>query len=219
MHRLQERLLRLAQEKNLGRCTLREIGAFVDERSPQKIKHHIHQLEKRGLIRIDRVKGVIEKVSQKTLTGFLKKARLLAIPVLGSAHAGPARLFADQNIEGFLRVSNSLVPGPATRRLFALKVDGPSMNRSSVGGKAIEDGDFVIVDNGVKQPKDGDVVVSVIDGMANIKRFRHDKANNQIVLMSESTHRFPPIHIHEDDDFMVNGKVVQVVKKPRSSRG
>lgn len=219
MHRLQERLLKLAQEKNLGRYTLRDIGSYVGESSPQKIKHHLDQLEKRGLIRIDRTKGLIEKVSQRTQVGLLKKAKLLAIPVLGAANAGPARLFAEQNIEGFLRVSSSLVPGPTTRRLFALKVDGPSMNRSTVGGKPIEDGDFVIVDTGIKQPKDGDVVLSVIDGMANIKKFRHDRANKQIVLMSESTHNFPPIHIHEDDDFTVNGKVVQVVKKPRRSTG
>lgn len=215
MHNIQERLLKLAQERNLGKHTLREIGDFVDERSPQKIKHHLEQLEKKGLIRIDKAKGKIEKVSHKALSGLLIKAKLLSIPVLGSANAGPASLFAEQNIEGFLRVSSSLVPGRSTRRLFALKVDGPSMNRSSVRGKAIEDGDFVIVDTGIKLPNDGDVVLSVIDGMANIKKFHHDKANNQIVLMSESTHDFAPIHIHEDDEFMVNGKVVQVVKKPK----
>ena len=52
-------------------------------------------------------------------------------------------------------------------------------------------------------------------GMANIKKFFLDRENRQVVLMSESTKDFPPIYIHEDDEFMVNGKVVQVIKKPR----
>jgi hypothetical protein len=34
--------------------------------------------------------------------------------------------------------------------------------------------------------------------------------------MSESTHDFPAIHIHENDDFMVNGKVVGVIKTPKA---
>ncbi len=57
--------------------------------------------------------------------------------------------------------------------------------------------------------------MSIIDGMANIKKFHRDKANKQIALVSDSTQRSPPIYIHEDDDFMINGKVVQVIKKSR----
>lgn len=55
------RVTLMVRDKNIGRWTLREIGALVGEKSPQKIKHHITQLEKRGLIRIDRVNDVIEK--------------------------------------------------------------------------------------------------------------------------------------------------------------
>lgn len=217
VHRLQVKLLRIVQDKNLGQYTLREIGEFVGERSPQVIKHHLNQLEKKGLIRVDRAKRIIEKASQKWVNGLLKNARLLAIPILGSANAGPARLFAEENIEGYLRVSSTMIPVPPTRKLFALKVDGPSMNRAIVEKKTMDEGDYVIIDSTNRDPKNGDVVLSVIDGMANIKKFHLDKENRQIVLMSESTNNFPPIHIHENDDFIVNGKVVQVVKKPRNS--
>ena len=64
MHDIQQKLLKLAHEKNLGEYTLREIGGFIRERSPQKIKHHLQQLEKNGLIKINKVKGVIEKTEQ-----------------------------------------------------------------------------------------------------------------------------------------------------------
>ena len=93
MHKIQEQLLKLvAGGKNLGKYTLREVGALIGETSPQKIKHHLAQLEKKGLIRVDRSKNLIERAGQGgSVSGFLKNSRLLAIPILGSANAGPAR--------------------------------------------------------------------------------------------------------------------------------
>jgi len=215
MHELQQKLLKLAHEINLGQHTLRQIARMVGETSPQKIKHHLEQLEKRGLIRVDRVKGIIEKSEQGWVTGLLTTARLLSIPILGSANAGPATLLAEQNIEGFLKVSSTFVGTRAKHKLFALRVDGPSMNRAEIDGKKIEDGDYIIVDADAHDPKDGQIVLSIIDGMANVKRFRRDAGHRQVVLMSDSTQDFPPIYIHESDDFLINGTVIQVVKKPR----
>lgn len=189
---------------------------MVGEALPQKIKHHLNQLEKRGLIRIDKAKGVIEKTQQGWVKGLLRGARLLAIPILGSANAGPARHLADSNIEGYLRLSSSFLGSRANRKLFALKVDGPSMNRAEVKGKRIEDGDYAIIDSEDTSPKNGDIVLSIIDGMANIKRFYRDSQHNQIALVSDSTSAFAPIYIHSDDDYQINGKVVQVIKKPKT---
>lgn len=216
MHTIQQKLLELAQSKNLGKMTLREMGALIGEHSPQKIKHHLNQLEKRGLIRIDKIKGVIEKTEQGWVKGLLRKARLLTIPILGAANAGPAKLLAEPNIEGYLKVSSTMVSSHANHKLFALKVSGPSMNRAEIRERRIEDGDYVIIDSEDRDPKEGDIILSVIDGMVNIKRYHLDKENEQIVLTSDSTQDFPPIHIHESDDFMINGKVVQVIKKPKN---
>jgi repressor LexA len=215
MHLLQQKILKLAHEFNLGQHTLRQIGEMVGEVSPQKIKHHLQQLEKRGLIRIDKIKGIIEKSAQGSVSGLLTSARLLSIPILGSANAGPALLLAEQNIEGYLRISSTFIGTRARHHLFALKVDGPSMNRAVIDDKKIENGDYVIVDADARSPKDGQIVLSVIDGMANIKRFRRDSKHKQIVLMSDSTQNFPPVYIHESDDFAINGTVIQVGKKPR----
>ena len=214
MHELQKRLLSLAQEKNLGQYTLRALGAMVGENSPQKIKHHLSQLEKRGLIRIDRNKALIEKTHQGWVSSSLQGARLLCIPILGAANAGPANLLAEAHIEGYLRISSTFIGTAARRKLFALKVDGSSMNRAEVDGKRIESGDYVIIDSEARSPKDGDVVLSVIDGMANIKRYHRDRTNKQIALVSDSSLKFPPIYIHQDDQFFINGKVVKVIKKP-----
>ncbi len=215
MHELQEKILKLSKEMNLGQLTLRKIGGMIGERSPQKIKHHLQQLEKRGLVRIDKINGVIEKTEPGWVTGLLINAKLLKIPILGSANAGPARLLAEQNIEGYLKVSSTFLGARANHQLFALKVDGPSMNRAEIEGKKIEDGDYAIVDADARSPTDGQVVLSVIDGMANIKRFHRDTEHQQVVLAANSSQDFPPIYIHESDDFLINGTVIQVVKKPR----
>jgi repressor LexA len=216
MHEIQRKLLSLAESVNLAELTLREIGAKIGETSPQKVKHHLQQLEKRGLIRIDKVKGIIEKASAGFVSGLGGAMRLFAIPILGAANAGPAVDISDQRIEGYLRVSSTMLSSKRKAdHLFALKVDGPSMNRVVIDGKRIEDGDYVIIDSSVLNPKNGDVVLSIIDGMANIKRFYRDETNKQVVLVSDSTQSFPPIYIHANDNYRVNGKVVQVIKKPK----
>jgi len=208
MHTTQEKLLKLASDKNLGQLTLRGIGKLVGESYPQKIKHHLLQLQKKGLLRIDKGRSLIEKITE----GAIKNTNLISIPILGTANCGPANTFAEENLEGYLRVSARLLK--KKKGIFAVKVDGPSMNKALINGKSIEDGDYAVIDGEAKDPKDKEVVLSIIDGMANIKRYRWDSKNKQIILMSDSTKEFPPIYIHEDDNFMINGKVVQVIKKP-----
>jgi len=91
------------------------------------------------------------------------------------------------------------------------------MNRADIEGKTIEDGDYVIIDSEQKNPKNGEYVLSIIDDVANIKRYFEDKKNKQVVLLSESRANFLPIYIHprEIPEYLVGGKVIQVIKKPK----
>jgi repressor LexA len=215
LHPIQEKLLRLAQNRSISSLSLREIGELVGDRSAQKIKHHLGQLEKRGLLKIDRVNGTIEKAKDGWIDGFLQNGRrLLQIPIVGVANCGPAEVLANENVVGYLRVSNSIVKRQSNTGLFAVRADGFSMNQARVNDKTINDGDYLIIDNSDCTPNEGEVILSVIDGSANIKRFHKDKENNQVVLSSDSTQDFAPIYIHPDDDFFVNGKVVDVIKRP-----
>jgi repressor LexA len=216
LHPLQEAILRLAQERNIAQLKLREIGRLVGDPSPQKIKHHLQQLEKRGLIKIDREKQIARKTMYGWIDGFLKKGRrLLRIPIVGAANCGPAELLAEQNIIGYLRISDSLLRRRTSDGLFAVRADGFSMNQTRIHEKNIEDGDYLIVDGNDRVPKEGEVILSIIDGAANIKRYHSDKRNKQILLISDSTEDLAPIYIHPDDDFFVNGKVIDVIKKPK----
>lgn len=94
------------------------------------------------------------------------------------------------------------------------------MNQANIDGNCIENGDYVLIDPNDKDFKDGDYVLSIINGMANIKKFLKDDLNRQIILISQSTEDHPPIYIHEDDMsyFMTSGKVVAVLKNPRRTQ-
>lgn len=206
MHAIQEKLLKVIDEKNVGGLTLRQIGDLIDEKFPQKVKHHLSQLERKGFVLIDKKNKKIIRISNKAKAGDI----FISIPIVGAANCGPATIYADQNIEGYLKISKRLAPNK--KSIFALRAEGNSLNKANISGKNVETGDFVIVDSENTSPHDGDYVVSVIDGMANIKKYRLDKENSRIALLSESTQEYSPIFIHENDDFRISGKVVEVVK-------
>ncbi|MCB9798406.1 hypothetical protein H6758_01630 [Candidatus Nomurabacteria bacterium] len=210
MHSIQEKLLQLIGSKDVSGLPLRSLGELVGvENSPQKIKHHLYQLAKKGFIRMDRKKGILQLVSQA------QSGSLLAVPVLGSASCGAATVYADDMVEGYLQVSPKVLK--KIHGVFAIQAVGNSMNKASIDGKNIEEGDYVIVDSENHAPESGQYVVSLIDGLANIKRFFLDKENNQIALVSESTSQYMPIYIHRDDvdAYQVSGVVLQVIKQPK----
>jgi len=208
MHYIQEKLLKLIDHQNISGLTLREVGSLVNETLPQKIKHHLSQLERKGFIIIDKKNSIIKRIS-----GDAKNSDVfISVPIYGTANCGPRTIYASQNLEGYLKVSKKLL----TKRdkIFALRAEGNSLNRANINGKNIEDGDFVIVDSQATNPKNGDYIVSIIEEMANIKKYIWDAKNSQIILGSESTQNYNPIYVHEDDNIVINGKVIDVIKKP-----
>lgn len=146
-----------------------------------------------------------------SLSGTLSGFEFITVPLVGSANCGPALLLAEENIEGYLTVRCDLLPRQSG--IFAIRAAGNSLNRAKVKGKTIEDGDMVLVDAEDRNIKDGDYVLSIIGGAANLKKYKFDQKKHQIMLLSESTEQFKPIIIMPGDDFAINGKVVGVIKR------
>lgn len=211
MHIIQQKILKLAEKQNIGQMGLHEIGRLIGEEHPQKIKHHLGQLKKKGVI--ETIGG--REVVRKNIRGAIRGTDFFTVPILGSANCGEATIFAEENLEGYLKISAKLLK--KKKGIFAIKAEGSSMNRADIGGKTIEDGDYVIIDSEQKNPKNGDYVLSIIDDVANIKRYFEDKKNKQIVLLSESGADFSPIYIHprEIPKYLIGGRVAQVIKKPK----
>lgn len=208
MHPIQQKLLDIINYKNISGKTLREIAALIGEDSPQKIKHHLTQLQKKGFIVYDSKKSLIQKKKRRASVA----SPFVSIPIVGMANCGPATIFAEENIQNHLKVSSRMLP--KTKGIFAVQADGISMNKAEINGKNIDDGDYLIIDSTYLAPQNKDIVLSIIDENANIKRFIRNE-DGSIVLMSDSSRDFPPIYIHEDDQFCINGKVIDVIKKPK----
>lgn len=213
MHVLQERLLeQIEKDPSLGALPLRKIGERVGDTSPQKIKHHLSQLERNGFISIDPKTRDVRIVRRGKLE---ESPSIIAVPILGFADCGPATQIAEQRPEGFLKVSSKLLP--KTEGIFALQAVGNSLNKAKIGTeqRSLEEGDYAIIDSKDLSPKNGDYVLSIIDGMANLKKFHFDHENNQVVLIAESSQDYLPIFIHPNDDYLIGGKVLSVLKNQK----
>ena len=136
-----------------------------------------------------------------------KGLETVTIPVVGHVSAGPL-MIAEQNIEGWVRIPKNLIR-PASNKFFLLRIRGDSMNRAMAGGHRIEDGDLVLVrQQSNAQP--GDIVVSLIDGEATVKRLA--KGPGYSILKPESSNReHKPIILTRE--FAIQGVVREVLKK------
>lgn len=206
MNQIQQKLLDIAKLGDIEQMRRVDLVEVVGCEYPSQITHHFNQLIKHGdLVRKD----------GKLVPALRTASGLLTIPIMGEADCGEATKYADGRIVDNLAISPSVLKAKLSERLYALVARGDSMNRATVNEKAIEDGDYIIIEKKDNYtPKDGDIVVSIIAGLANVKRLRRDNAQKRILLLSES-HRqddFAPIIISDQDDFAVEGKVVDVIK-------
>ena len=205
MNDIQEKLLLLARTTDLEATRRVDLVQMVGCQFPSQITHHLGQLIKHG--KLVRLNGKLVP-AMKTMAGMIR------IPVMGEADCGEATKFADGRILDNLLVSPSMVASRDHSSLFALIARGDSMNASNIQGKSIEDGDYVIVEKtNTYIPSNGDTIVSNIGGLANVKEFKREA--DRVVLISRSVQRdtFLPIFIHEDDEYSIEGKVVDVVKR------
>jgi SOS-response transcriptional repressor LexA len=175
--------------------------------SPSHLQYHLEKLESQGRLFIDR------KRQEQVREGDSVDDQLLAIPIVGRANCGPASILAFEVPEGYLRLSKRILK--SAEGLIAIVASGKSMNQAQVhtptkGVKApINDGDIVIVDTNDKSVSNG-YVLSIIDGMANIKKIEKRQFDTALVSESRDQELYPPIIITPEDDYMINGRIIMV---------
>jgi SOS-response transcriptional repressor LexA len=211
MNKNQQIILEFAKKNNISGMSYREIARKLGFKHPQTVIHHLGQLRKKELIYFDKDKRQrIAEPKAFAVDNFLR------IPIVGSANCGPAQELAQEYVQGYLPISKKLVSNISPDKLIAIKAVGDSLNKANIRGDEVEDGDYLVVDCSNTDPSDGDYVLSIIDGLANFKKFYKDDIKKEIRLVSESTLNIPPITLHEDDmntsGYLVNGVVIRVVK-------
>jgi len=123
------------------------------------------------------------------------------IPVIeGGISAGfpsPAQDFLDVSID----LNEVLIKHPAST--FFGRVSGESMK-----DLGINDGDLIVVDKSL-EPKNGKIAVCFIDGEFTLKTIKVESDECWLVPANKD---FRPIKVEEDNNFIVWGILVHVIK-------
>ncbi|PKN02503.1 hypothetical protein CVU76_00470 [Candidatus Dojkabacteria bacterium HGW-Dojkabacteria-1] len=206
-HPIQKKIINLLKDQGSVPLRYREIGRRIGERYPQTVKHHINKLLDNNLVIIQNDNLILNKKSTENI-------HFATLPYYGLATCGPASIFAEDKIQGYIKISRNFLPKMNIEGLYLVKATGNSMNMAKVGAnnRNIEDGDLVVIDPRDKDVQNGDYVLSVIEDFANIKKFTLLEDSSQAALISESTDEYLPIILHEEDNFFAAGKVVDVIK-------
>ena len=187
--------------------TIRELQQEVNKaglklKSPRSVLLYLKFLEKKKFIkRSGDPRGI--KILDKLDGNFVD------VPILGTANAGAPTFFAEENLEGYLKVSKNIA---RNRKLFAIQVAGTSMNLGKVEGKRIEDSDYVMIDPDDKDFRDGDKVLVVIDGLATVKLYKKMNGNRIGLFPVSTDKKHKPIYLTLADEFIISGKIVDIFK-------
>lgn len=147
---------------------------------------------------------IFNKMYQKEVAVRLFSAstvKALELPLAdGGIRAGfpsPAQDFVDLSID----LNKELIKHPSST--FYGRVKGESMKNMG-----ISDGDLVIIDKSLR-PQNGKIAVCYLDGEFTMKTIRMGKGCCWLVPANDD---FQPIKVTEDNDFLIWGIVVHVIK-------
>ncbi|MCT4581066.1 MAG: translesion error-prone DNA polymerase V autoproteolytic subunit [Flavobacteriales bacterium] len=131
----------------------------------------------------------------------IEASKKLSIPLAdGGVSAGfpsPAQDFLDLAID----LNKELIPNPAST--FYARVNGQSME-----DMGIDSGDLVIIDKSL-MPQNGKIAVCFLDGEFTMKTIKFDKDCCWLVPANK---KFQPIKVTKDNDFIIWGIVIHVIK-------
>jgi repressor LexA len=150
-------------------------------------------------------KGAIRKLPQRSRSIEILDREYLPDPtvkVLGKIAAGRP-IEAVENPEPY--TMSELLPIEPGQESYLLRVIGQSMIDDH-----ITDGDLVMVDRG-RQPREGEIVVAVVDGEATLKRFYREADGSVRLQPANST--MEPIFVRPPQTLDVRGVVRGVLRK------
>lgn len=148
--------------------TIREICKAMDVSSPATIHAHLHNLQKKGVIRMEESKNrAIELLVPNEFA--CQNELTIEVPLLGKIKAGNP-IEAIEQPDEYFALPSYLVP--KQKEVFTLKVEGESMIKAG-----ILDGDIVIVER-QNQARDGEIIVAMTDeNEVTLKTFFKEKGH------------------------------------------
>jgi len=180
--------------ENTYQPSIRDIGKKFQIKSTKTVSDLLQSLARKGYIERDpaRSRGV-------RLLGFTGGGKTKPVPYYGKIHAGEPSLLPE-NRQGFITMDRRFIPA---EEVYFLRVKGDSMI-----GRAISDGDFVMV-NPAARPKENDIVAARIGEEATVKTLT--KMNGRIILTPANPAE-REIEIQPGQDFGILGVVCGVFR-------
>ncbi len=196
LHNIQRKILDLLTENtDYLTSSLRDIGEAIGEGrdQPQKINHHIKQLEKKGYLRKNPVTGAINASKELVSDTF-------NFPLYGMASCGEEGLFDQENIMDYVPLPTKTLGILNPDDLFLVKAVGNSMN------PLIKENDLVLVK---KSSFDGlKTYVVIHNGLPKIKNVIKEGENYKLISLNKD---YKPVLVSEKDDFQFQGVIKAVI--------
>lgn len=183
--------------------SVREVQAKFKFKSTNAVVGHLRALEAKGaLVRVPGQARAFRTVRPRDAAPPAKRGAaidsVVPVPVYGSIAAGfPVPADAGEPVDSVMIDSRT-----AQRKPFALRVRGESMIDAG-----INDGDTVVVEP--RPPRDGEIVVALIDGQSTLKRFIRPP-DGAPYLRSENR-AFPVMH--PVTELVIQGVATALVRK------
>ncbi|MDO8502411.1 MAG: transcriptional repressor LexA [Gemmatimonadaceae bacterium] len=180
--------------ENTYQPSIRDIGKKFQIKSTKTVSDLLQSLTRKGYIERDpaRSRGV-------RLLGFTGGGKTKPVPYYGKIHAGEPSLLPE-NRQGFITMDRRFIPA---EEVYFLKVKGDSMI-----GRAISDGDFVMV-NPVAKPKENDIIAARLGDEATVKTLTH---NDRSTVLAAANPADRDIEVKPGDDFKILGVVCGVFR-------
>lgn len=197
----QEAVLKFIEEYQMhyGKSpTLREMREHFGVSSDNSILKHLKALEEKGYIEKDATPRGIQLLSSiKEKLDMASES--VKLPILGFIPAG-GPVITEEYVNGYMTVGEELAKNGGD--FFLLTVTGNSMIDAG-----IFEGDLVIV-NSKKQPRDGDIVVALVDNANTLKRFV--KKDGKVYLKAENKNYN---NIYPENELVVQGVVTALIRQ------
>ncbi len=193
---IQKKILEFLIEQKVNKGfppTLAEIARYFGYKNRATVQQHLQAIEKKGYI----------KRNPKLSRGIeltLEDKFFIPRPILGEVAAGnPLTIYPDA-IDSIELPTIARMPKDS----FLLRVKGDSLKDAYIFS-----GDIVIVNPNL-EPKNGQIVVAILDDAAVVKRFY--KKKNEIELVSENPEYKPIVIERKSPSFRIVGIVIGIYR-------
>lgn len=188
--------------ENAKSPTIEELTILLSQKSKRWVVQYLEALEKKWFLTRWRW---YRSISLGNNVGF---QTTLNVPILGYANAWTPLVDANETSYWVLPISKKIITWNE-QNYFILKVEWTSMNNFVVNWKNVDNWSYVLIKKDDVNINPKDAFLFIVNGAATLKKIKKD--GDTIYLLPESKDDYhKPIILSEDDNLMINWKIVDV---------